>query len=134
MRFLWKAAVLLGLIICIWSYITNTPIGQKGTPQHFHDAVLMGNYQEVKLALEANPELVNYSPHGSATPLHETADHLSLLVGEKLINKIEMVKLLINNGADKSLKDKAGETALDKALKFNQKKIADTIRNHGKKQ
>ncbi|KIY32235.1 hypothetical protein I305_05185 [Cryptococcus gattii E566] len=67
-----------------------------------HDAVVADSLRVVKELIEADPSLINSRDEFGYTPLHLAADR----------GYPEMTKLLLEFGADKSLKDQDGQTPL----------------------
>jgi ankyrin repeat protein len=51
------------------------------------------------------------------------------LIAAALSGKIETVRLLLEAGADRALKDDQGKTALHRAIEANKKEIVDLLRN-----
>jgi len=77
----------------------------------------IGNYEIVKLLVE-NGANVNYQDkYIKSTPLIDAVNS-----DEKII-----VNYLIEHGADKTKKDKSGKTALDYAIKSNNKELIQLL-------
>ncbi len=89
----------------------------KATP--LYNAASSGHVEIVRLLLEngANPNITSYDWEG--TPLATAARS-----GNKLI-----VELLLKHGADTTIQDSKGETALDKAKKYNHVEIIQILTN-----
>ncbi len=74
-------------------------------PVRIHDAVKRGDTAEVRRILEVNPELVAELDDKGNTPLHLAASR----------GAVEMIEVLIGNGADVDAKTKRGVTPLLRA-------------------
>lgn len=73
-----------------------------------HTAVLTGNLEAVKQHIEAGTDIDEKEPFGGSTPLISAAT----------FGKPEIVKMLIDAGADLSIKNNDGSTALHSAAFF----------------
>lgn len=86
-----------------------------------HDAVLSGKIDRVKACLNKDPQSVNQKGiiYGlyDWTPLHVAADR----------GNLEIVRLLINSGADINVRNSDGRTPLHLAAKGGYVKIAEML-------
>lgn len=60
-------------------------------------------------------------PFGIGTPLHEAVE----------LNKVDVVKALLNKGADPAIRDARGASAIDKAERNGLSAIVDLLRSWG---
>lgn len=86
----------------IFMLAISLPLSATSLGQSIHTAVQQGEIEQVKKLLSVNPQLVNAKDESGRTPLHWAAR----------IQKLEMVKLLLERGADVNAKDDNGIAAL----------------------
>ncbi|MDQ7826348.1 MAG: ankyrin repeat domain-containing protein [Candidatus Eremiobacteraeota bacterium] len=86
-----------------------------------HMAANRGDLKKVRAYIDANPGLLNEpSAKLLETPLHEAAG----------MGRLEVVKYLVEKGADCSLKDSSGHTALEKAIDRGHNDVALFLIEH----
>jgi ankyrin repeat protein len=88
-----------------------------------HDAALAGSRPVVELLLNKGADVNARETETGSTPLHHAASW----------GRIEVVEVLVKLGADLNIKNRAGETALQAAIKNEQKETADLLRKRGAK-
>lgn len=71
-----------------------------------HEAAQWGSVEQMKAAVAAEPTLINAPDENGYTPLHLAAQR----------GDADLVKVLLQAGADKSARDAAGKTAADYAV------------------
>ncbi|MFC6103493.1 ankyrin repeat domain-containing protein [Olivibacter domesticus] len=86
-----------------------------------HTAVVTGNLEAVQQHIDAGTDLNKKDPYGGSSPLISAA----------LFNKPEMVKLLIDAGADLDFQNKEGSTALITAAFFGRPEIVKMLLDSG---
>jgi ankyrin repeat protein len=86
-----------------------------------HKAIQDGDTAKVKALLEKNPELVNTANEVGMTPL----------LMATMRNKMELIKLLVNRGADVRAKNSIGFTALDAAVYSGNKEAVELLITKG---
>jgi ankyrin repeat protein len=79
-----------------------------------HIAAVMCSLRVLRLLIDSGKFDVNDLDDGGATALHCVAPRIH---GADALSRSEVVRLLINSGADITKKNNGGETALDLALK-----------------
>lgn len=85
-----------------------------------HTAVYFNNIEAVKKLLSINKDMVNYQNNNDGwTPLQDAV----------LKGNVEMVKLLLENGANPLLRDFSNNYAMDLAANFNKGEIVKLLRN-----
>jgi ankyrin repeat protein len=87
------------------------------------DAVQCGGIERVSALLEANPSLAN--------ALDDGGNPLVFYLHPDIRRLKEMVDLLVAHGADVGARNKAGKTALDRALARGWTDVADVLREAG---
>ena len=104
--------------------LSEKPASKPPTYVTIHDAARRGNIGFVKYYLAKGIDINIQGYFKKYTPLHEA------IAGRQL----EVVKLLIDEGANVNAKDSMGWTPLDNATGvLNKPKIADLLRKHGGK-
>ncbi len=89
-----------------------------------HTACYYENEEAVEILLKANPGLVNArSGNDGWTPLHDAV----------LKSNSNIVKLLLDNGADPMMADNKGGTPMDMATEFGKGEIVKLLRDNIKK-
>ena len=89
-----------------------------------HTACYYGNAEAVKILLEYNKTIVNYrSDNDGWTPLNDAV----------LKGNIQIVKILLENGADPRIPNFKNETSIDMATKFGKGEIVKLLRDQDKK-
>lgn len=84
-----------------------------------------GDLKKVQSLIEANPELLNAkSAKLNETPLHEAAS----------MGRMDVVKYLVSKGADLSIRDSYGNTALEKAIGRGRNDVALFLISNMKKE
>ena len=94
-------------------------------PQHLTNAIRLGNVQDVRELLGAEPALAAARIHGSRTALHVATDWPGYFP-----NGPEIVDILIRAGADPDVGSdgtRAGETPLDWAASTDDVDVADIL-------
>ncbi|QRW00381.1 acyl-CoA-binding protein [Ceratobasidium sp. AG-Ba] len=86
-----------------------------------HGFAVNGDVLGLQLLLDADPSLVNDRDEFDYTPLHLAADR----------GHLNVVRLLLSKGADASLKDQDGDTALEIATVAKHVPIVQVLREHG---
>src|SRR5712691_9403969 len=100
-----------------WEY---TPLTPHGTPLHY--AGFCGLYDVVKVLAAENPQDVNSRSFvGEETPLHLTSR----------AGHIDLVRLLIEHGADVAAQSKNGMTPLHEASEAGHVDVARLLIEHG---
>ena len=87
----------------------------------FYDASGAGNLELAKIVLDNYCVDINYKGYNGETPL------IALITNERADNFAEMISFLLENGADKSLKDDSGKTAYDYAIETGNQEIIDLL-------
>lgn len=102
------------LIILAWSSLAFC--------DEFHDAILNDNLEKVKALLKANPDLVfSIDTNNSGyTPLHEAA----------MMNRPDLVALLLANKADVNAKGEKGVTVLHEAAVAGRMNVVELLLAH----
>jgi ankyrin repeat protein len=109
------AALNNDLLLAQWLVAKGAEVNKTGwTPLHY--AATSGNDALVKMLIEASAYIDAGSPNGT-TPLMMAARG----------GHITTVKLLLDEGADLRVKNQLGLTAIDFAVKYHQKDIADGL-------
>lgn len=86
-----------------------------------HTAAYYENYEAVKMLIEKDKNLVNYQSEVDGwTPLQEAV----------LKSNVEIVKLLLENGANPLIKDYNGGTVMNMATEFGKGEIVKLLRNN----
>lgn len=84
-----------------------------------HTAAYFENVEAVKMLLEKNSSIINVkSKHDGWTALQEAV----------LKNNVEIVKILLDNGANPLLRDNKGGSAMDMAAEFGKGEIVKLLR------
>lgn len=83
-----------------------------------HDAALAGQRAVAAALLDAGAPIDARDSESQATPLHRAASW----------GRVDVVKLLLERGADARLTDKSGHTALDLAVANGQNEAAALLR------
>ena len=87
----------------------------------FFNSVGGGNVELSKIIFDNYTVDINYIGYKGKTPL------IALITNERANNFSEMISFLLENGADKSLKDDSGKTAYDYALEKGNQEIIDLL-------
>jgi hypothetical protein len=93
-------------------------------PYPLHAAVRRGLCEQVARTLGDFPDLVDAPGEGDWTPLHWAT----------MAGHADVVRLLLEAGADPSIRDGRGRTALQLALNGRRKRIVDLLGEHGEKE
>ena len=96
--------------------IVNIHSKSRYGDQSIHMACVSGNVQNVITFLGAGAD-INAIGEDGYTPLQYATEH----------NHVELVKLLLEKRADKTIKSSEGETALDMALLLNEVEIQNLL-------
>ena len=87
----------------------------------FFNSVDGGNVELSKIIFDNYTVDINYIGYKGETPL------IALITNERASNFSEMISFLLENGADKSLKDDSGKTAYDYAVETGNQEIIDLL-------
>lgn len=103
--------IIISALLIIFMFASVVQAGE------IHKAAEKGDVAKVEKILKANPCLLDSLDKDGYTPLHKAV----------LKNKIKVVELLLAKGADVSIKDKKGKTALDYATKNKNKRLIELL-------
>ncbi|KAG9127990.1 hypothetical protein FRC07_006584 [Ceratobasidium sp. 392] len=92
----------------------------SGPEESVHGFAVNGDALGLQLLLDGQPSLVNARDEFEYTPLHLAADR----------GHSNVVRLLLSRGADASLKDQDGDTALEIATVAKHDTIVQVLREH----
>lgn len=108
-----------GIII----YMCNKYISNKSTNKrdsNIFDAIIQGDLSKIKAMIDQDKNIVNEQNHQSYIPLHFAV----------IYNKLEIIKLLITNGADINAKDNQKHTPLFLAVTRCHLPIVEVLSEH----
>lgn len=106
----------------------QTPEEKKQIAQYLQEIEILemaqaGNLVRVRYLTETLPTLVNWKNSTGDTPLHKAA----------LSGNLDVVKYLVEHGAELEVKNNEGKTPFDMAQNVNQKEIASFLRPQNKR-
>ena len=105
-------------IVCYAAVLAVTlACNSSGFCGEIHDAAKNGDLERVKVLLKDNPELVNTKDRDGETHLHEAG----------LNGHIDVVRLLLANGADVNAKDDKGNTPLHWAAMLGHQDVSELL-------
>jgi ankyrin repeat protein len=93
----------------------------KGAKDSIFIATIIGDAAKVKVFLGSNPSLIHQKDQSGQTCLHWAANK----------GHLQIVKLLVSQGAQVNLKDKTGWTPLEYAAEMKRKEIVKYLKSHG---
>ncbi|CUA72433.1 hypothetical protein RSOLAG22IIIB_01102 [Rhizoctonia solani] len=103
------------------SVSVSVPVApETNTEDSVHGYAVSGNLVKLGELLTTQPELVNSRDEFEYTPLHLATDR----------GHLEVVRLLLDRGADASLKDQDGDTSLEIATAAKHQAISELLRGH----
>ncbi|EUC67242.1 succinyl-CoA synthetase alpha chain, GDP-forming protein, putative [Rhizoctonia solani AG-3 Rhs1AP] len=104
----------------MWASVSVPVAPDTNTENSMHGYAVSGNLENLGELLTKQPELVNSRDEFDYTPLHLATDR----------GHLEVVRLLLDKGADASLKDQDGDTSLEIATAAKHQAIAELLREH----
>jgi len=109
----WLPVILIVLFFAWWVF-------RKNRKAHIHSLVRSGRIREIQRLLAKTPELIDAKTDFGATPLHCAAYE----------GHAEMVRLLLDRGADTKAKDINGQTPLDIAVAMEKVDVIRILTDH----
>lgn len=125
----WAAASNRSTFLEYWLKRGVKPIAwssNSGCPA-LHEAAWYGNKQILELLLQYGAP-VNAPDLMHSSPLHQTIRHAPF---DRPEERVEMVQVLLDAGADPNLKNDEGLTPLGMAMRLRMDKIVSILKNHG---
>ncbi|KAG8715687.1 Nuclear import receptor [Ceratobasidium sp. 423] len=104
----------------MWVSVSVPVAPDTSTEDSVHGYAVSGNSDKLRELLAKQPELVNSRDEFEYTPLHLATDR----------GHLEVVRLLLDKGADVSLKDQDGDTSLEIATAAKHQAIAELLQEH----
>ena len=98
-------------------YLKQTRVLTNKVESSVHDLSTLGDVEQIRVLLNAHPELVSSNDCRGNTLLHYAARH-----GHKAV-----AELLLANGADVNAKDEAGLTPLHEAIGYERKEVFELL-------
>ncbi|CAE6474157.1 unnamed protein product [Rhizoctonia solani] len=106
----------------MWVSVSVPVAPDASAEDSVHGYAVSGDLDKLRELLAKQPELVNSRDEFEYTPLHLATDR----------GHLEVVRLLLNKGADIYLKDQDGDTSLEIATAAKHQAIVELLREHVK--
>ncbi|KAH7340458.1 ankyrin repeat-containing domain protein [Rhizoctonia solani] len=104
----------------MWASVSVPVAPEASAEDSVHGYAVSGNLDKLRELLAKEPELVNSRDEFEYTPLHLATDR----------GHLDVVRLLLDKGADVSLKDQDGDTGLEIATAAKHQTIVELLREH----
>ncbi|CAE6432524.1 unnamed protein product [Rhizoctonia solani] len=104
----------------MWVSVSVPVAPDTSAEDSVHGYAVSGNIERLRDCLDKQPQLVNSRDEFEYTPLHLATDR----------GHLEVVRLLLDKGANPSLKDQDGDTSLEIATAAKHQAIVELLQEH----